>query len=215
LVANTVHSQSEAAPPEVKTEQRAKPQNGSAPRKPAGKIVEKPLVKRTDEAPPVVAREPAAVTGNLATASAAEFLTEPAKHAKAAKIERCGPLIEQAARGSITTKSSAFSLWSEKQPDAHMFQSIIALDFENAIAPRAAAVLAAAPETSGCEATLVQIHPTQRSCTDIQADLNRKNATSTQLAGMALMQAGGERQLLIPSPGSGCVIVAVSLALRP
>ncbi|WP_238232901.1 hypothetical protein [Methylobacterium thuringiense] len=96
-----------------------------------------------------------------------------------------------------------------------MFQSIVALSYSNAIAPKAATVLVAAPEGAGCEATTVQVYPTTRSCGDVENDLKKSGRTVADFGGVPMTQeAGASRHLLLPAPGTGCVVVAVGLALN-
>lgn len=142
-------------------------------------------------------------------------LSEPVQHANTAGIKRCGPLIAETAQANITTPHTAVSSWATKQPDAHMFQSIVGLVFPSTVAPKAAAILVASPEASGCEATVVQIHPTARSCGEIESELRKNGLNAVQLAGLPLTQSGTERKLLIPVPGTGCVVVGVSMKLNP
>ena len=148
--------------------------------------------------------------------SAPAAVTEPVRHARDARLGRCAAMVTQASGSTIDSAHAAVSTWSQKGPDDHMFQSIVALSYSNAIAPKAAAVLVAAPEGAGCEATTVQVYPTTRSCGDVATDLRKAGRTVADFGGVPMTQeAGASRHLLLPAPGTGCVVVAVGLALNP
>ncbi|GLS44970.1 hypothetical protein [Methylobacterium brachythecii] len=167
-----------------------------------------PTAAAADQATPPAA--PAA-----AATDPAAVVAEPVRHAREAKLGRCVDTISKASSSTIDTAHAAVSTWSQKGPDEHMFQSIVALSYSNKVAPKAATVLVAAPEGPGCEATTVQVYPTTRSCGDVEGDLKKAGRQVGDFGGVAMTQEqGASRHLLLPAPGTGCVVVAVGLALN-
>jgi hypothetical protein len=166
---------------------------------------------RTDQ--PAEASQPA--PADQTAQPAAPIIAEPVRHAREAKLARCVDTVSRASSSTIDTAHAAVSTWSQKGPDEHMFQSIVALSYSNTIAPKAATVLVAAPEGTGCEATTVQVYPTTRSCGDVEGDLKKAGRNVGDFGGVAMTQEQGtSRHLLLPAPGTGCVVVAVGLALN-
>ncbi|MCE4226450.1 hypothetical protein HCU64_22130 [Methylobacterium sp. C25] len=161
------------------------------------------------------ATQPATPPASATEATAAATISEPVRHAREAKLGRCVDTISKASSSTIDTAHAAVSTWSQKVPDEHMFQSIVALSYSNKVAPKAATVLVAAPEGPGCEATTVQVYPTTRSCDDVEGDLKKAGRKVGDFGGVAMTQEQGtSRHLLLPAPGTGCVVVAVGLALN-
>lgn len=172
-------------------------------------------------APTAAPANPAAPTPTTAAASppaAAAAPPEPApvQHAETAKLSHCTALIKESTQFTLgVPHSAALSTWAKENADAHMFQSVIGLDYDNKVAPKAAAVLVATPEGAGCEATFVQIQPTSRTCGDIEADLRRGGSTVTDLSGLPITPDDKPmKRMLLPVPGAGCVVVGVGLALN-
>ncbi|MBE7159495.1 MAG: hypothetical protein INR62_13865 [Rhodospirillales bacterium] len=168
---------------------------------------------------PTPTEQPAAPAAVVAAAPAAVPSAEPAsvQHAVAARLTHCTPLIRQSVQFTqALPHSAALSSWAKDHADAHMFQSVMGLDYDSKIAPKAAAILVATPEAAGCEATFVQIQPTARACSDIEADLRKSGTTLADLSGLLITpDETPVKRMLLPVPGSGCVVVGVGLALNP
>ncbi len=105
------------------------------------------------------------------------------------------------------------SQWSTAAPDSHMFESIVSLAYPNRIAPRAAAILLAAPTPAqNCDSSTVQIFPTARPCNIVEADLLKEGKVIADLGGLPVTQSpNGARQILLPTAGNGCVMIVVTL----
>jgi len=138
---------------------------------------------------------------------------EPVLHARKAGIKTCLGNVVAQSRRVIDTRHSALSIWNTREPDSGLFQSILALKYDNKNAPNGAAILTAAPDgASHCGGSFVQIYPTALSCSTIQADLARNGKTVAELLDLPVIStADGRREILLPSAGGGCVIVAASL----
>ncbi|MDP4023727.1 hypothetical protein Q8W71_13910 [Methylobacterium sp. NEAU 140] len=166
--------------------------------------------ERAEAVRPAVPPAPRAPT---AEAGAAVNAFEPVIHARKAGIGTCMGSVVAQSRRVIDAQHAALSIWNTREPDRGTFQSILALRYENALAPNGAAILTAAPDgASRCGGTVVQVYPTARSCGAIQAELVKSGTTAAALLDLPLLAAAdGTRELLLPTAGGGCVIVATSL----
>ena len=144
-------------------------------------------------------------------ATAAE--PQPLVHAAQAGVKSCLDGIARAANATIDTEHAAMSQWSTAAPNSHMFESIVSLAYPNRIAPRAAAILLAAPTPAqNCDASTVQIFPTARPCNIVEADLLKEGKVIADLGGLPVTQSpNGARQILLPTAGNGCVMIVVTL----
>lgn len=138
---------------------------------------------------------------------------QPVLHAQGAKIATCMDMIVGQSATVIDTAHTAVSSWSRAAPDQNPFLSIIGLSYAGKTAPNAAAVLFAAPLGAGrCAGGTVQIYPVAQSCSALQARLIKDGHTLATLQAIPVVEtAGGVRDVLIPVPGGGCVVVAVGL----
>ena len=105
------------------------------------------------------------------------------------------------------------SQWFTGAANSHMFESIVSLAYPNRVAPRAAAILVAAPTaTQNCDTSTVQVFPTARPCNVVEADLLKDGKVIADLAGVPVTQSpNGARQILLPTAGNGCVMIVVTL----
>jgi len=113
----------------------------------------------------------------------------------------------------IDSEHAAISSWARAAPNENVFQSIIGLSYANKAAPNGAAVILAAPLASNkCEGETVQIYPFAQSCSAIQASLVKDGETIATLRSLPVVQTkSGFRDILLPTAGGGCVVVAVGL----
>lgn len=148
-------------------------------------------------------RAPAGAVGEL----------QPVLHAQQAKITTCMDTIVRQSAAAIDAPHAAASSWTSAAPNQNLFVSIVGLSYQSPLAPNAAAVILAAPVgPSRCEGTVVQIIPSARSCSVIQASLLKTGRTIAMLQGLAVVQTElGVRNLLLPTAGGGCTLVAVGL----
>ena len=111
----------------------------------------------------------------------------------------------------IDRPHTAISTWVARDPNGHPFQSIIGLSYPNKIAPNGAAVIFAAPiGPTACEGGSVQIYPTAQPCSIVQAGLLKNGHTLASIQALPVVETGdGARSVLMPTAGSGCVIVTV------
>ncbi len=137
---------------------------------------------------------------------------QPVQHAQKAKITTCMDAIVSASATVIDSTHTALSTWAPDAPDAHLFESILGLDYPNSGAPNAAAVIVAAPTAPNkCEAVTVQILPTAQPCGAVQAALIKAGRTIGTLRNLPVVETtSGFRDVLLPSAGGGCVVVAVA-----
>ena len=105
------------------------------------------------------------------------------------------------------------SEWFTGAADSHVFQSVVSLAYPNRIAPHATAIVLGAPTASHtCDTSAVEIIPTARACNEVLADLLKTEKVVADLSGLLVTQgAAGTRQMLMPTAGNGCVVIAVSL----
>jgi hypothetical protein len=157
-------------------------------------------------AAPVDAPAPQALPGQVG-----EF--QPVLHAQGAKISTCMDTIVGQSASVIDSAHTAISSWSNSAPDANVFLSIVGLSYANKVAPNAAAVMVAAPIGSGkCQGATVQVYPTAQPCSALQASLIKEGHTLTALRALPVIETkAGSRDVLIPTAGGGCVLIAVSL----
>jgi hypothetical protein len=210
-----------AAPPAAKPETKPAPKH---PRKPAPKPQAAAPANPAPQPPPApAAGAPAAPAATPAAtpvepapprpppSTAAE--PQPLVHASQAGVRSCLDGIARAANGTIDTQHAAMSQWFTGAADSHLFESIISLAYPNKVAPRAAAILLAAPtQGQSCDTSTVQIFPTARPCNAVLADLLKDGKVIADLAGMPVSQTpNGARQLLMPTAGNGCVMIVVNL----
>jgi hypothetical protein len=152
------------------------------------------------------APEPQAAPGQVG-----EF--QPVLHAQRAKISTCMDTIVGESAAVIDSAHTAISSWSTAAPDSNIFVSVVGLSYANKTAPNAAAVVAAAPIGSGkCQGTTVQVYPIAQSCSALQASLIKEGHTIATLQALPVIETKtGSRDVLIPTAGGGCVLLAVSL----
>jgi len=166
---------------------------------------EKPVDLKNEEAP-----VPVLPAGEAVQAS--EFMA--LAHAKQAGVNFCTDTLSRLLPYSIDAPHEAFSFWapSPDNPDDRLFGSIAGLRYAQRAAPRAVSVIAAVPSKAGkCDGLGVQIVSSARSCGALQASLLDKGRAVANLAGLPLIEnASGQRFMLLPSAGNGCVVVAVN-----
>jgi len=166
----------------------------------------KPPVKAA--APPAAAAAPAprAPTGAVGP-------LQPVLHAQQAKVTTCMDTIVRQSGAAIDGPHAAVSSWTAAAPNENLFVSLLGLSYKSPVAPNAAAVLVAAPIAKDrCEGAVVQVVPSARSCSVIQASLVKTGRTIAMLQGLAVVQSNtGVRDLLLPTAGDGCTLVAVGL----
>jgi hypothetical protein len=134
-------------------------------------------------------------------------------HAQNAKITTCMDNILAQSSSVIDSAHTAISTWVSTAPNDNAFQSIIGLSYPNKGAPNAAAVIFAAPLGPGkCQGETVQIYPTALPCSAVQASLIKEGRTLATLQALPVVETkGGGRDVLMPTAGGGCVIVAIGL----
>lgn len=204
--------------PPAKPKRESKPKSESKSKsesKPAGQAKKK---SSKETPPPAAPPEPAAPAEPEGPppptpALAAPSEPQPVIHAGRAGVKACLDGIVRAANETIDTQHTAMSEWSQGAADSHVFESIVSLAYPNKVAPRAAVVLLGAPTRSqGCDTSFVQVFPTSRDCVAIQSDLLKDGKVIANLSGVPVTQSStGRRQLLLPTPGNGCVIVVIGL----
>jgi hypothetical protein len=140
---------------------------------------------------------------------------QPVIHAKNAGLGPCITAVERGAAVSIDAPHVAFSSWNPGAPNLHVFQSIVALAYVSPTAPRSASIILATPAATGCDSTAVQVYPTARPCPDIERDMLKTSRPLASLAGLPLLEKAGSHQLLLPTAGNGCVIVATTVHYVP
>jgi hypothetical protein len=138
---------------------------------------------------------------------------QPVLHARAANISACMDTIVGESAAVIDSEHSAISSWTQAAPNENAFQSIIGLNYPNKAAPNGVAVILAAPVAAGkCEGQTIQIYPFGQSCSAIQATLVKDGQTIATLRSLPVVQTrNGFRDILLPTAGGGCVVVAVGL----
>jgi hypothetical protein len=138
---------------------------------------------------------------------------QPVLHAQGAKIATCMDTIINQSSSVIDSAHTAISTWVSSAPNDNAFQSIVGLSYPNKLAPNAASIIFAAPVGPGrCEGETVQIYPTAQPCSVVQANLIKEGHTIATLQALPVVETKtGGRDILLPSAGGGCVIVATGL----
>lgn len=162
--------------------------------------------------PPTAKAVPPAAPAPRAPAGAVGAL-QPVLHAQRAKITTCMDTVVRQSAAVIDGPHQAISSWTSAAPNRNLFVSILGLSYQSPVAPNGAAVILAAPLGPGrCEGETVQVIPSARSCSVIQASLLRAGRTIAMLQGLAVVQTNlGTRDLLMPTVGGGCALVAVGV----
>ena len=163
----------------------------------------KPAAKPAAAAVAPAPLEPAGAVGAL----------QPVLHAQQAKVSTCMDTIVRQSGAVIDGPHQAVSSWTQAAPNRNLFVSLVGLSYKSPIAPNGAAVMLAAPIGPGrCEGAVVQIVPSARPCSVIQGSLVKAGRTIAMLQGLAVVQTNlGIRDLLMPTVGGGCALVAVGL----
>ncbi|SDR34132.1 hypothetical protein SAMN05444161_2965 [Rhizobiales bacterium GAS191] len=138
---------------------------------------------------------------------------QPVIHAQNAKITTCMDNILAQSASVIDSAHTAISTWVTAAPNDNVFQTIIGLSYPNKGAPNAAALIFAAPlGANRCQGQTVQIYPTAQPCSAVQASLIKEGHTVGMLQALPVVETkGGIRDILLPTAGGGCVIVAVAI----
>lgn len=173
----------------------------------------RPAGKATAAKPTHPAGNPAAAEAPVPEAPAGtvgEF--QPVLHAQGAKITTCMDTIVTESAAVIDSAHTAISSWNTAAPNDNAFVSIVGLSYANKAAPNAAAVIVAAPDGAAkCHGAMVQIYPVARSCSAIQAELIKEGRTIAVLRALPVVETkAGTRDILIPTSGGGCAVVAVA-----
>ncbi|ENN86407.1 hypothetical protein RHSP_79156 [Rhizobium freirei PRF 81] len=138
-------------------------------------------------------------------------------HAKQAGVKTCTDTLARLLPYSIDAPHEAFSFWapSPDSPDERLFGSIAGLRYVQQAGPRAGSVVAVVPSKSGkCDGIGMQVLPSARSCGALQANLLGKGRAIANLNGLPLIEdPNGQRFMLLPSAGNGCVVIGVSAML--
>jgi hypothetical protein len=181
----------------------------------------KPPAQPAPAAPPAAPAQPAPVAQPAAPAQPAPPAPEPAAaaepqplaHAAQAGVKACLDGLVRTANATVDTQHTAMSQWYNGAVNSHVFESIVSLSYPNKVAPRAVVMLLGAPtQSQGCDTSYVQVFPTARGCAAIQGDLLKDGKVVANLSGVAVTESStGARQLLLPAPGNGCVIVVIGL----
>ena len=135
---------------------------------------------------------------------------QPQLHASNGGVTTCFDTLARATSQAVDGEHHAFSFWDSKKPNESTFRSIVSLRYPHAMAPRGASIIINSPVGGACDATTLQVMPTQRSCSAIQGDLMKTGKAVANLAGLALIQVPQELSyMLLPTAGDGCAIVAI------
>lgn len=173
--------------------------------------------------PPVPARstahQPAATKPALPAAAAPQAPADavgplqPVLHAQQAKVTTCMDTIVRQSAAAIDGPHEAISSWTSTAPNQNLFVSMVGLSHKSPLAPNGAAVIIAAPLGPGrCEGAVVQVIPSARPCSAVQASLLQAGRTIAMLRGLAVVETRlGVRNLLMPTLGGGCTLVAVGV----
>ena len=198
--------------PEAAAPSASKPHRPAAEKKPAG-AASADKSRGQKEAPGAPA--PAANSQPLSPKPQSEPVGElqPVIHASQAKLTTCMDNVIRQSGQVIDRAHSAISTWSKDAPNENAFQSIVGLTYPNPAAPNGLALIFAAPiGVSKCEGESVQIYPTSQSCSKVHADLHEFGHTIGSVGNLPIVETkDGGRDILIPSAGSGCVIVSVRI----
>ena len=156
--------------------------------------------------------EPAAPAPTVEAAPKAVGEFQPVLHAQGANITTCMDTVVGGSATVIDTAHTAISSWNTAAPNENLFVSIIGLSYANKAAPNGAAVIVAAPTSDGkCKGETVQVYPSANSCSVIQASLIKEGHTIAALRALPVVETkAGIRNVLIPTAGGGCVVVAVA-----
>ena len=104
-----------------------------------------------------------------------------------AKITTCMDTSMKQSAAVVDAPHKAVSSWVTAAPDQNLFVSIVGLSYKDQVAPNGAAVRLAAPMAPGkCEGGTVQVLPTARSCTVVEAPLLKGGRTIAVASGLPI-----------------------------
>jgi hypothetical protein len=193
--------------------QTKEPQTTEPPRKGGFKPTHKPAAQAAPATQSLSAPPPVPEAPEPRTPAGAVGEFQPVLHAQGAKITTCMDTIVGESAAVIDSAHTAISSWATASPDENLFVSIIGLSYANKLAPNAAALIVAAPVGSNkCAGGTVQIYPFAQSCSAIQASLIKEGHTIATLRALPVVETkAGVRNVLMPTAGGGCVVIAVGL----
>jgi hypothetical protein len=160
------------------------------------------------------AHAPAAAPIQTGAIPVADFQTK--EQLQKAGVKRCLPTVQAVGQATMTgtAQYAAISTWNNKQPDNRFSVSMIGQQFaagQNSIANGLSGVFTVPTADGKCDAASVQVIPTTDSCAAVQAQILTKGKALGNLAGVPLLQNAANAQvMLLPAPGNGCVLVALS-----
>ncbi len=137
--------------------------------------------------------------------------SQPVVHARSAAISSCLPAISELSRMTLDAPHTVMSTWNKTDANDHMFSSIAGMKYDNAVAPRAISIIAAAPNAKKtCDGESVQVQPSALSCETIQKNLVSQNGKVQDLGGISLISNEQPmRFALLPTSGNGCTVVSI------
>jgi hypothetical protein len=166
---------------------------------------------------PQVAAQVAPPQTTTAQPAAADVATnfQVDQQLQAAGVKTCLPSAAGIARSEMVgvTEYAASSTWNKVAPDQRLVSAVIGQRFgQSAAAPVGLSGVVSAPNGNGkCDSVAIQVIPTANACTSVQTQVLAKGQLLGTLAGVPMLRNEQNMHvMLLPTPGDGCVIVALN-----
>jgi len=166
---------------------------------------------------PQVAAQAAPPQTSAAQPAAADVATtfQVDQQLQAAGVKTCLPSAGGIARSEMAgvTEYAAASTWNKVTPDQRLVSAVIGQRFGQSVAaPMGLSGVVSAPNASGkCDSVAIQVIPTANACASVQTQVLAKGQLLGTLAGVPMLRNEQNMQvMLLPTPGDGCVIVALN-----
>ena len=137
----------------------------------------------------------------------------PVVEAQKNDVKTCLPMLTELSRVSITGPHTSVNSWNRESPNERMFTALSVASQPNAGGGgNFLSVISATPTPKGrCDGSNVRIEASKQSCDEIARDLQKQNAPKPETMNGTLLypaNAAGQRLVLMPGAGAGCVVVS-------
>jgi hypothetical protein len=134
---------------------------------------------------------------------------------QAAGVKTCLPSAGGIARFEMAgvTEYAVASTWNKIAPDQRLVSAVIGQRFGQSVAaPVGLSGVVSAPNGAGkCDSVAIQVIPTANACASVQTQVLAKGELLGTLAGVPMLRNEQKMHvMLLPTPGNGCVIVALN-----
>jgi hypothetical protein len=136
----------------------------------------------------------------------------PVVEAQKLDVKTCLPMLSDLSRLSILGAHTSVTGLNREAPNERMFTALSFSSPLNAAAGPSVSVINATPTVKGhCDGANIRVDSSKQSCEDVARELQKQNAPKPETVNGTLVyqtNAAGQRLLLLPAAGSGCVVVS-------